>query len=99
MIVFHLILKHRTILLFILQKRLPKCRQHCLKNGKPIILPKSSKYCIFRTIRFCSNFTSMWCCGANTGCPKSLGHFFVLKPHIMKTTMHNEKLKDTEKEK
>ena len=27
---------------------------------KSIVLSKSSKFCTFRTIRFCSNFASMW---------------------------------------
>ena len=48
--------------MFQLQKRLPKWRQSFVKIGfkKPGFLSKNSKFCIFRTIRFCSNFTSMW---------------------------------------
>ena len=44
------------------QKRLPIWRQLSFKNGLPFFffLPKSSKFCIFRIFRYCSNITSMW---------------------------------------
>ena len=42
------------------QKRLPKWHQHFLKNDITIFfLPKSSKFCVFYTIRFYSNLTSI----------------------------------------
>ena len=40
-------------------KRLLKCRQHFLKKANHL-LQKISKFCIFRIIRFCSNFLSIW---------------------------------------
>ena len=41
------------------QKRLSKWRQHIVKMVNHLF-SKSSKFCIVRTVRFCSNFTSMW---------------------------------------
>ena len=38
------------------QKHLPKWRQHFVKR----YVSKSTKFCMFGTIRFCSNCTSMW---------------------------------------
>ena len=46
-------------LLFPSLKCLPKWRQQLVKNGG-IFLSKNSKFCIVRTMRFPSNFTSMW---------------------------------------
>ena len=44
--------------LFQSQKHLPKLRQHSKMVNH--FLSISSIFCIVRTIRFCSNFTSMW---------------------------------------
>ena len=48
--------------LFQLQKRLPKWCQRYAKNGfkNPGVLSNSSKFRVVWTIRFSSNFTSMW---------------------------------------
>ena len=48
--------------MFQLQIPLPKWRQRfdCNSCKNPGFLFKSSQFCIFLTIQFCSNFTSMW---------------------------------------
>ena len=60
MVVFKLIVCIKQ--LFHLQKRLSKWCQRFIKNGlqKQGFCQKKLKLRVVRTIRFCSNFTSMW---------------------------------------